>query len=224
MNDRELQEDIVAELDFDPTLNANKVGVAVNGGVVTLTGRVRSLAEKSAAENAVRRVDGVRAIVEEMDVSSDDDDMRGDRPTDEELAHRAVNILQWDNSVPNERIAVTVRNGTVTLNGDVAWQFQRTAAEDAIRRLSGITDVLNNILIRPRVQAGNIQKIVEEALRRNSKVNQKAIRVSVRDPATVVLEGTVRSLDEKKAVEDAAWCALGIEAVENRLTLSGAGS
>jgi len=223
MRDNELQEDILAELDFDPKLDATKVGVTVNDGVVTLTGRVRTLAEKAAAEDAVRRVEGVRAIVEELDVTSedDDDDAPGDRLTDEELARRAINILHWDNSVPNERIELTVRDGLVTLSGDVSWRFQREAAEDAIRRLSGVKDVLNNILVRPAVQPENIQKLIEEALRRNARINQKAIRVGVRDRSTIVLEGTVRNLEEKRAVEDAAWCALGVEAVDNRLTLSG---
>jgi hyperosmotically inducible protein len=223
MSDKELHKDVIAQLDFDPRLDASKVGVSVSDGVVTLTGRVRSLPEKSAAGDAVRRVAGVRAVVEELDVSSigDDNSAPGDMVTDDELAHRALNILRWDNSVPNDRIRLTVRGSVVTLSGDVPWQFQRTAAEDAIRRLSGVKDVLNNILIRPGVQAENIKKIIEEALRRDCNIDQKSIRVGVRDRATVVLEGTVRNLGEKKAVEDAAWCALGVDGVDNRLTFSG---
>jgi hyperosmotically inducible protein len=216
MDDRQLRQDILDELELEPALNAKHIGIAVSRGVVTLTGHVATLGEKVAAEAIVRRVEGVRAITEDLAVVLEDDELL----TDDELAERALNILKWDTSVPSERLLLSVDNGKVTLDGEVTWNCQRTAAEEAIRRLSGVRSVVNNIAVRPRAQAANIQEIIQGALRRNIGIDQKAIRVSLRDANTVVLEGTVRSLQEKKAVEDAAWCALGVENVENRLTLA----
>jgi osmotically-inducible protein OsmY len=217
MTDRELLRNIEDELEIEPMVNASNIGVAVNAGVVTLTGHVRTLAEKSAVDKAVQRVKGVRAIAEEIEILPE----AHARPSDEELAHRALNILQWDATIPNEGIQLMVQHGVVTLSGEVTWQCHRTAVEDAVRRLYGVTAIVNNIALSPRAEAGNIREIVQDALSRNVGVDATGVRVSLRAGNIVLLEGTVRSLAERKAAEDAAWCALGIMSVDNRLTLSG---
>jgi osmotically-inducible protein OsmY len=215
MDDKELRRNIRNELDFDPVVNAKNIGVAVNAGVVTLTGHVRTLAERVAAEKAVRRIQGVRAIAEELEVLPEDHTV----PNDEDIAQRVLNILHWDASIPNEKIQIMVQTGIVTLTGEVPWHYQRSAAEDAVRRLSGVKGVMNKVEIKPQAQAENIRGIIEDALKRIG-IDPKGVRVSVRDGKKVLLEGTVRNLAERKAIEDAAWCALGVESVEDRLTLS----
>lgn len=215
MSDLQLRQDILDELEFEPSIDAAHLGAASENGVATLTGHVSSYAEKLAAVQAVRRVKGVRAIADEIEVR-----FLGDRKTaDDQIAKRAIDILEWDATVPGSSVQITVRHGSVTLAGTVDWNYQRDDAEKHVRKLSGVTGVINNIVIKPRIQAQNVKSKIEDALKRNAEVEAKAIRVTVQDGNQVVLEGNVHSWDERYAVATAAWSAQGVKSVENRLTI-----
>ncbi|MFI5016175.1 MAG: BON domain-containing protein [Hyphomicrobiales bacterium] len=215
MSDKRLRQDVLDELEFEPSLDAKNIGVAVDSGVATLTGHVASYAEKIAAENATRRVRGVRAIAQEIHVQSDGES----RFSDDALAKRAADILSWNIQVPSDAIMITVQHGWATLTGAVDWQFQKQAAEDDIRRLSGVQGVHNEIKINPQLQVADIQGRIEDALKRHAAVEAKGIRVTAVD-GKVTLEGTVHSWDERFAAESAAWSAAGVHAVEDRLAIS----
>jgi osmotically-inducible protein OsmY len=154
MDDKQLRQNIIDELEFEPSVDAQDIGIAVSDGVVTLSGHVFSYAQKVAAQHAVQRIKGVRAIAQEIEVR-----YPGEKKTaDDEIAKRAFNILKWDAVIPEEMVKVTVQKGWVLLTGEVDWQFQKKAAEDAIRKLSGVTGVSNSIIIKPRVSASDIKK------------------------------------------------------------------
>lgn len=214
MRDKQLRQDILDELEYEPSLCATNIGVAVEDGVVTLTGHVRSYSEKLAAERAVRRVGGVRAIAEEIEVRLPNES----KTADDEIAKRAAHILHWDTRVPDDLIQITVRDGRVTLAGEVEWQYQRQAAENDIYRLSGVIRVNNQITLKVHVQVPDVEKRIVQALKRSAEIEAKDIRVSVRE-GTVILEGKVHDLDERDAVVDAAWSAPGVRNIEDRLTV-----
>jgi osmotically-inducible protein OsmY len=215
MSDTQLRQNIIDELDFEPSVDAAHIGVAVDNGVVTLSGHVTSYAEKLAAETAVKRVKGVRAIAEEVAVRYPNDKKTGD----DEVAKRALSILLWNAVVPPDRIQVKVQNGWVSLTGEVEWQFQRTAAEDEVRRLSGIAGVINEIVIKAQVQPSDVKHKIEDALKRHAEVEAKRIRVSVSGGGKVALDGSVHDWQERDAVKWAAWSAPGVASVENRLVI-----
>jgi osmotically-inducible protein OsmY len=215
MDDKQLRQNLLDELEFEPSIHATSIGVAVDDGVVTLTGHVSSYAERIAAERAVRRVKGVRAIAQEIEVRCPSDE----KTSDDEIAKRSLNILKWDKTVPEDAVKVTVRNGWVTLSGEVNWQYQRQAAEDAVRKLSGVTGVINGISIKATASLSDIKSKIEAALARHAHIEAQAIQVDVQDGNKVSLEGTVDSWDEREAVENAAWSAAGVQSVENRLTI-----
>lgn len=215
MDDVTLRENVLDELEFDPAVDAAKIGVAVANGVVTLSGHVGSYVEKIAAERIVQRVRGVRAVAQEIEVRYPNQK----KDADDEIAQRAAKILEWDASVPLAKIEVKVERGWITLSGDVPWQFQRQAAEAAVRKLSSVSGVTNSILIRPRVDAINVKHRIEKALKRNAELEGGAIRVSV-SGGKVTLEGNVRAWRERKVAERAAWAAPGVVMVEDRLTVA----
>jgi osmotically-inducible protein OsmY len=214
MDDATLRDDVLAELDFEPSIDAAHIGVAVDGGVVTLSGHVSTYAEKLAAETAARRVRGVRAIAQEIQVRYPTDKRTGD----DEIAKRAVNIIDWDTSIPRDSVNVTVQKGWVTLSGQATWQYQRKAAEDAVKRLSGVMGVVNNMTLKQPVDIANIRRQIEKALARRAEVEANAIRVKVQD-GKVTLEGKVDNWDERQAVADAAWSVAGVQAVSDFLEI-----
>jgi osmotically-inducible protein OsmY len=214
MSDIQLRQDILDELEFEPSIDAANIGVAVDDGVVTLTGHVSSYAQKVAAEAAVRRVRGVRAIAQEIEVRYPSDP----KTSDDEIAKRALNGLRWDVTVPAEKIKLTVNKGLVTLTGEVQGFYERRAAETAVRNLTGVTGIINNITIKPRVQASDVKQKIEAALKRHAEVEAQAIRVSVLNDK-VTLDGKVDNWDERQAVENAAWSAPGVRLVEDRLVI-----
>jgi hyperosmotically inducible protein len=169
MSETFLRQIIIEELEYEPSLDATHIGVAVAKGIVTLTGHVASLAQKQAAIAAVRRVKGVRAVADEIEVRYPFEE----RIADDEIAKRAVDILSWNSVVPDRAIQVLVRNGWVTLTGEAEWQFQKQSAEDDIRKLSGVHGINNDIAIKPRVQATDVKKKIEDALRRRLKRERK---------------------------------------------------
>lgn len=215
IDDGELRKRVLEELEFEPSINASHIGVAVEQGVVSLTGHVASYVEKFEVERAVRRIKGVTAIAEQIEVRYPNDK----KTADDEIAKRAVHILEWYGVLPSEAIRVTVQRGWLTLAGQVNWQYEKRAAEDAVRKLSGLVGVTNNITIAPSVEPSDIQKKIEDALRRRAEVEAKAIRVKVHDQSKVRLEGLVDSWDERQEAENAAWSVAGVQAVDNRLSI-----
>jgi osmotically-inducible protein OsmY len=216
MTDSQLRQNIIDELEFDPSFSGEHIGVAVDKNVVSLTGHVSSYAEKLAAIAAVRRVKGVHAIAENVEVRYS----YQRRTADDQIAKRASDILNWDVLVPADGVDVLVQDGWVTLSGHADWYYQKTAAEDDVRKLSGVRGVTNKITIKPRIDSANVKSKIESALKRLAEVEAKAIRVTVKDGSKVVLEGKVDNWDERRAVENAAWSAAGVASVEDRLTIA----
>ena len=215
MDDKQLRQNVLDELEFEPSVDAANIGVAVDDGVVTLSGHVLSYAEKLATEQAVRKVKGVRAIAEEIEVRYPSDKTTAD----DEIAKRALSVLKWHAVIPEDAVKVTVQKGWVTLAGEVNWQFQKKTAEDAVRKLTGVTGVINNISLKPTVFVSDIKRKIEGALARRAHQEAEAIRVDVRDGNKVVIEGNVNSWEEREAVEDAAWSIAGVQFVDDRLTI-----
>ena len=215
MDDKELHDRIITELEFEPRVDATHIGVTFEKGIATLTGHVSTYAEKLAAEAAVRRVRGVRALAQEIEVRWPSDK----KIADDEIAKRALDLLSWDVTVPAEAVQVKVENGWVTLTGEVDWQYQKKAAEDDVHKLTGVKGIINEIALKLQVKVPDVQHRIEDALRRRADVEAQAITVRAHE-GKVVLEGTVRSLDERQAVESAAWSAPGVKSVEDRLTIA----
>jgi osmotically-inducible protein OsmY len=214
MNDRDLRHRVEVELDFDPSIDSSCIGVAVHRGVVTLTGHVPSVWQKMAAERAAWRVKGVKAIAEEIEVRLPADK----KLSDDAIAERAVNILAWSWSVPSDAIRVKVQDGWVTLTGEVEWHFQRSAAEREVRRLSGVTGVVNGIELRPRVQPVDVKQRIVDALKRHAEVEAARIELDVHD-GKVSIDGEVDDWNERHAVELAVWSAPGVRMVEDRIRI-----
>ena len=214
MNDSDLRQLVIDELEFEPSIDASNIGVAAKDGIVTLSGFVSSYAEKMAAERAVRRVKGVHAIAQEIEIRYSTDK----KINDDEIARRCVNIITWDTTLPEGKLTVKVERGWVTLSGEVPWHFQRVAAESGVRKISGVTGITNLITIKARVQASDIKTKIEDALKRSAEVEANAIRVVVTD-SRVRLEGKVHDWREREIVEKAAWSVPGVMAVEDRLTV-----
>jgi hyperosmotically inducible protein len=215
MNELNLRDDILDELAYEPIVDPAHIGVSVDQSVVTITGHVKSYAQKLAAISAVRRVKGVHGIADEIEVIDS-----ADRTSDDEIARRAINMLAWDSVVPSEAIQVTVHSGLVTLTGKVNLQYQKTSAERNVRRLSGVRGLINNIEIEPHAEAQDVKNKIEAALKRHAEVEAKDIHVTVLHDSEVLLEGKVQSWDEKAAVEKAAWSAPGVRNVRDKLTIA----
>ncbi|HEY1448710.1 MAG TPA: BON domain-containing protein [Caulobacteraceae bacterium] len=212
MNDKTLRQYVVDELDWEPSVESAHIGVAVENGIVTLSGHIPNFAQKSAAEKAVRRVKGVRGIAEELRV-----DFGGPSPyLDDDIAKRALGVLDLNVLVPPGAIQVKVQQGWLTLTGEVRWDYQRTAAVADLRKLRGVTGISNNITLKPQVSAGNISNRIEDALKRHAHIEAKDVRVQVQD-GRVTLEGRVPTWSDRRMVEVAAWAAPGVRTVEDHL-------
>lgn len=214
MSDITLRQDILDELEFEPSLDAANIGVAVANGVVTMTGHVSNYAEKVAAERVAQRVKGVRAIAQEIEVRYPS----SMKTADDQIADRALNIIAWDTSIPEDNVKIKVQKGWVTLSGQVEWHFQSNAAESAVRKLSGVVGVTNLINVKPRVDALNVKNAIEGALKRSADIEASGIRIGV-SGGKVVLEGKVHAWYERGVAERAAWAAPGVSSVEDRLTI-----
>ncbi|WP_457588542.1 BON domain-containing protein [Ensifer canadensis] len=213
MNDLSLRQDIIDELEYEPSINAASVGVAVDHGIVTLSGHVQSFMEKHTVERIVRGLLGVRAIAQELEVRLPEHQSW----SDDEIAGRVLAVLAWAAPVSNQGdIEVTVRRGFVTLRGIVDWYFQRTAAEAAVRQLAGVTGISNQLEIRRSVNRFAMKRDIEEALRRNAEIDAGDIRIET-SGSQVTLRGSVRTLRERALAERAAWSARGVTVVEDRL-------
>lgn len=214
MTDAELQEDVIRELKWEPSVDSAHIGVAAKNGVVTLTGYVSSYVEKWAAEKAAKRVHGVRAVANDIEVKLPGSSQR----SDEEIAEVVVSALKANTLVPDDKIKVTVSKGWVTLEGELEWQYQKTAAEDAVRYLSGVKGVSNLITVKPRLSPSELKNKIEQAFKRSAELDAQRITVEV-DGSKAVLRGTVRSWAEREAAEREAWAAPGVSSVENHITV-----
>ena len=212
--DLQLHKDVIEELRWDPQINEAEIGVSVKGGVVTLSGTVETLAQKYAAERAVERVAGVRAVAEELHVHPTTERQQDDT----EIAHAAVNALSWNIEIPAS-ITVKVEGGWVTLKGEVNWNFQRLAAEYAVRYLAGVKGLLNLIDVKPTVTPAEVKSKIEAALKRHAELDAERITVDTTD-GKVTLKGNVRSWTERVDAENAAWAAPGVREVDDRLVVT----
>jgi osmotically-inducible protein OsmY len=212
--DMELRRDVQAELDWDPRFDARDIALAVKGGVVTLGGKVSSYAERNAVERATQSVAGVRAIANEIEVELEESAKRNDT----ELAAAAAASLRSHTAVPADNITVIVRNGWITLEGEVLLRFQADAAEKAVQNLWGIRGVINDIRMRapPLATISNVKAKIEEAFRRHAQLDADTIRISL-DNGTLILSGEVDTLRERNDAEEAAWAAPGVTKVDNQI-------
>ena len=213
--DREIQEQVLAALEWEPSIDAAGIGVTVADGVVTLQGTVTTFLQRSAAERVTRHVFGVRGIANDLQVMPTSATSR----TDSAIAQAAANALEWDSGVPDNAIKPTVSNGWVTLNGTVGWQFQKSAAERAVRNLYGVIGVTNSIMLKPQVSAGDVKAKIESAFKRSAEIDAQRVKVEAHDGG-VTLTGTVHSLTEKDEAERAAWAAPGVTRVDDRLVVA----
>ena len=212
--DSKLQQAVLAELEWEPSVNPAHIGVTANAGVVTLTGHVEDYTQKHAAEAAAGRVKGVKAVAEELEVKLPFDVRRDD----EAIAAAAVDRLGWDVSVPRDAVKVRVEHGWVTLSGEVDWWFQGQAAEQAVKHLMGVVGVSNATTIKPRVDTATLSDDITHALHRSWFFDSKTVQVTA-ERGQVRLTGTVHSQHDRQLAAETAWAAQGATGVQNLITV-----
>ena len=214
MKDALLRDDVIAELEFEPSIDATDIGVAVEDGIVTLSGHVPTYGQKAAIEKAVARVKGVRGFAEHVEVRPPG--LKG--TSDDEIARRVVNTLRWNTMVPDNRVMVKVEEGWVTLTGELKWEYQRAAAVTAIRDIKGVRGIANLIELREAPSVPNIKKRIEDALRRSAEAEATSLQIDV-DGDKVILNGFVKAWSERSLIARAAWSASGVRIVEDKLVV-----
>jgi osmotically-inducible protein OsmY len=214
--DTELQHAVMEELAWEPSVDAAEIGVSAESGIVTLSGIVKSLPQKWAAEKAAQRVFGVKAVTDEIVVKLPGDSQLSDT----DIARAAVNALDWNASVPRGRVKVVVRHGWVTLEGTVQFHYERVAADYAVRGLTGVKGVTNLISVKPpQTSPKDIKHRIEQAFERAADLDAQSISVEVKD-GKIILRGTVKSWAEREQAELAAWAAPGVSRVENEIVVN----
>jgi osmotically-inducible protein OsmY len=213
-SDYQIQQDVMEELQWEPFLKASEIGVAVKNGVVTLSGHVDSYSKKVAAENAAKKVVGVKAVAEDIQVGISP----SYRKTDAEIAEAVLDALKWHNAVQEEKIKIKVEDGNVKLEGEVEWEYQRNMAKTAVENLTGVRFVTNLIMVKPKISPSDIQKKINAAFHRSATVDSSKIEANV-DGSRVTLSGTVRSIAEKEDAENAVWFAPGVTSVVNKIEI-----
>ena len=214
-SDQDIKNDILAELDWDPEVDRADIGVAVVDGAVTLTGTVATFPERKAAEKAARRVKGVFSIAQDIRV------VLATRPTcdDSQLARRIAHVLEWDPALPHERILAEVRDGAVTLSGEVDWHFQREVVEAHVGRIAGVTSLDNRVKVVSPVEEREVKREIVRALHRNADLEAARIEVDINE-GVVSITGKVKAAYEKDLVKNAVWKAPGVTAVVDHLEVS----
>lgn len=215
LEDIKLKQRVIDEIEFDPAVDAARIGVSAHNGVVTLSGEVETFSQKMHAIDAARRVKGVKGIAAEIRVNIPSHK----KTADGEIAARAVKILEWALDSADATLQVEVERGHVTLGGVVGWDYQRRHAADCVERLGGVTGVTNLIRIRPRVATGEVRARIAAALERSADIDANGISIDAAPGGKVVLRGHVRSLHEQIAAENAALSAPGVVDVENHLSV-----
>jgi osmotically-inducible protein OsmY len=218
-DDRQLRRDVLDELEWEPSIDATEIGLAAHDGVVTLTGMVPTFAEKVVAERATKRVHGVKAVANDIEVCppgfSDHNDT--------EIARAAAEALGWKTSVPRDRVKVSVTKGWITLEGEVDWHYQKEAAEDTVRHLPGVRGVLNQVTLKPHPSATEIRSRIEAAFKRSAELDSQKIRVQAAG-SKVTLCGELHSWGERQQAEQTAWSAPGVTEVENLIMITPRGT
>lgn len=214
--DLQLQRDVLDELKFEPSIREAEIGVTAKGGVITLTGLVDSYAEKISAERTAERISGVKVVADEIKVKLPGSYQRSDT----DIAHTVVNALRWDIQVPDDRIKAAVEDGWIDLQGEVEWQYQKWAAEGAVRNLTGVKGVTNLITVKPKkVSTYEVGQKIKDSLRRHAERDADRITIEAKD-GRVTLQGTVSSFAERQDAERAAWQAPGVTNVEDMIAVS----
>jgi osmotically-inducible protein OsmY len=209
-----IQKDVMDEIKWEPALNASEIGVTVKNGIVTLSGQVDSFYKKTAAENAAKKVVGVKAVAEDIQVVVSPSFQK----TDTDIAEAVLNSLKWHAAVQEEKIKIKVEDGIVRLEGEVEWEFQRSTAKSAIENISGVRAVINSITLKPKVTVADIQQKINAAFVRSATIDAGKVAAEVNGDK-VTLRGTVRSLAEKNDAETAAWNAPGVSYVDSRIEI-----
>ena len=212
--DAQIQQDVIAELKWEPAINAAQIGVEVKEGIVTLAGQVGTFGEKWDAERAAQRVLGVKALAVEVDVKLSGLSKR----TDADIARAAENVLEWSTYVSKDRVKVMVETGWITLTGDVDWEYQRQAAEGAVRYLMGVTGVSNQIAIKAIASSIALKSDIEAALKRRAITDAQDILVAV-NGANVTLTGTIQNWSERDLARNSAWGTPGVRNVIDKMTV-----
>jgi osmotically-inducible protein OsmY len=214
-SDSEIERDVREELKWDPDLDASDIAVSVKDGVVTLAGFTPSYADRLEAEAAAKRVAGVLAVANDIEVRLPAIDQR----PDPDIARDAVAALKAELPISYDRIKLTAKDGWITLEGAVEWQYQKTTAENAVRRVKGVKGVTNVVTVKPKVEPSELQRKIMEAFKRNAEVDANRITVEA-NGSEVILKGTVRSWIEREEAERVAWSAPGVTRVEDRIVVS----
>jgi osmotically-inducible protein OsmY len=214
-SDTEIERDVRDELSWNPDLDATDIAVSVKRGVVTLTGFVKSHTDKYEAEAAAKRVAGVAAVANDIEVRMPSTD---ERP-DPEIARDAAAAIKALLPVSSEKIKVVVKNGWITLEGNAEWQYQRSTAENAVRRIKGVKGISNLITLKPHAEPSEIKRKIQDAFKRSAEVDANRIVVDA-DGSTVTLRGTVRSWVEREEAERVAWAAPGVTNVVDQIVVS----
>ncbi|MGN6567508.1 MAG: BON domain-containing protein [Flavipsychrobacter sp.] len=214
-NDQQLQQDVMNELKWDPILNASEIGVSVKHGVVTLSGYVNSYSKKIAAENAAKRVKGVSAVAEDIEVRLGLDNERNDT----QIAEAALDALKWNSNVPDENIQIKVENGWITMEGEAEWQYQKDAAANAVRDITGVRGISNLIMLTPKIDATVIEKNIRRALQRSADIEANNIDIKTIGNK-VILKGKARSWAERNEIERATWSSPGVTEIEDELLIT----
>lgn len=213
--DSQLQQDVIAELKWEPAVNGAGIGVEVKDGIVTLAGHVDSFGEKWNAERAAERVSGVKALAIEIDVKIAGSSKR----TDADIASSAKNALQWTSYMPKDTIKVMVESGWITLSGTVEWQYQRLTAAGAVRYLMGVKGVTDNMIVKPKLSFSAVKADIEAALKRRAASDASKISVAVTG-SDVTLSGTVHSWSERNLARDSAWATPGVSNVIDNILVA----
>lgn len=212
--DTQIQNDVMAELSWDASIQAQQIGVGIQDGIVTLNGEVSSLAEKRSAEVAALRVAGVKALVVELEVRLPDSHQK----TDLEIARTAEQVLNWSTQRALHKLVVVVEKGWVTLTGQVTWNYQRRLARSMVRGLIGVRGVTDLVELKPLVSLSDVKSQINNALQRHTMLGNSNIEIAAHEDA-VMLKGHVQSLAEHAMVLDSVWSTPGVRTIVDQLEI-----